>query len=162
MAAAGTLDYMPPEVLRCPLKRHPGDNKSRTELHYTTAVDSWAAGVLAYELLTGRWVQGGPRVCGMLVLQQAGCKLCNRPHHLRSCLLLVASAFQLQLAFLLAPFCKQCAIRQGFVCAVLRAGMLQAGLLLQRQEHRTLPSKPTSVQRLQHFPAGCQSLLSSS
>lgn len=65
VAAAGTLEYMPPEVLRCPLKRHPADNKSRTELHYTTAVDSWAAGVLAYELLTGRWVQGGPRVCGM-------------------------------------------------------------------------------------------------
>jgi serine/threonine protein kinase len=52
---AGTLDYMAPEVLRCPLKRHPGDNKDRADLHYATAVDAWAVGVLAYELLTGRW-----------------------------------------------------------------------------------------------------------
>jgi serine/threonine protein kinase len=52
---AGTLDYMAPEVLRCPLKRHPGNNKDRADLHYATAVDAWAVGVLAYELLTGRW-----------------------------------------------------------------------------------------------------------
>lgn len=45
---------MAPEVLRCPLKRHPGDNKSREDLHYATAVDAWAVGVLAFELLTGR------------------------------------------------------------------------------------------------------------
>lgn len=51
-----TLDYMAPEVLRCPLKRHPGDNKDRSDLHYATAVDAWAVGVLAYELLTGRQV----------------------------------------------------------------------------------------------------------
>lgn len=50
----GTLDYMPPEVLRCPLKRQPGDNKDRADLHYSSAVDAWAVGVLAYELLTGR------------------------------------------------------------------------------------------------------------
>lgn len=50
----GTLDYMAPEVLRCPLKRHPGDNKSREDLQYATAVDAWAVGVLAFELLTGR------------------------------------------------------------------------------------------------------------
>lgn len=49
-----TLDYMAPEVLRCPLKRNPGDNKSREDLHYATAVDAWAVGVLAFELLTGR------------------------------------------------------------------------------------------------------------
>jgi serine/threonine protein kinase len=53
----GTLDYMPPEVLRCPLKRHPGDNKDRKDLQYASAVDAWAVGVLAYELLTGRWVR---------------------------------------------------------------------------------------------------------
>lgn len=52
----GTLDYMAPEVLRCPLKRHPTDNKDRTDLHYGSAVDTWAVGVLAYELLTGRCV----------------------------------------------------------------------------------------------------------
>ena len=43
-----------PEVLRCPLKRLPGDNKERGELHYGAAVDVWAAGVLAYELIVGR------------------------------------------------------------------------------------------------------------
>lgn len=52
--STGTLDYMAPEVLRCPLKRLPGDNKERIDLHYATAVDAWAVGVLAYELLTGR------------------------------------------------------------------------------------------------------------
>lgn len=45
---------MAPEVLRCPLKRNPGDNKDRSELHYSQAVDSWAVGILAFELLTGR------------------------------------------------------------------------------------------------------------
>ena len=45
---------MAPEVLRCPLKRHVGDNKDRADLHYATAVDAWAVGVLAYELMTGR------------------------------------------------------------------------------------------------------------
>ncbi|WIA40877.1 hypothetical protein OEZ86_004542 [Tetradesmus obliquus] len=50
----GTLDYMAPEVLRCPLKRQPGDNKDRPELFYSQAVDVWAVGVLSYELLTGR------------------------------------------------------------------------------------------------------------
>jgi serine/threonine protein kinase len=52
--SAGTLDYMAPEVLRCPLKRQPGDNKDRHDLFYSQAVDAWAVGVLSYELLTGR------------------------------------------------------------------------------------------------------------
>lgn len=56
VCCCSTLDYMAPEVLRCPLKRHPGDNKDRSDLHYATAVDAWAVGVLAYELLTGRQV----------------------------------------------------------------------------------------------------------
>lgn len=50
---------MAPEVLCCPLKRHPGENKDRADLYYSQAVDAWAVGVLAYELLTGRWVGGG-------------------------------------------------------------------------------------------------------
>jgi serine/threonine protein kinase len=54
--SAGTLDYMAPEVLRCPLKRQPGDNKDRHDLFYSQAVDAWAVGVLSYELLTGRCV----------------------------------------------------------------------------------------------------------
>lgn len=50
---AGTLDYMSPEVLRCPGKVHPMDNKHRSDLWYTHSVDTWAVGVLAYELLNG-------------------------------------------------------------------------------------------------------------
>lgn len=50
----GTLDYMAPEVLVCPDKHLPSDNKSRSDLWYTPAVDSWALGVLAYELAVGR------------------------------------------------------------------------------------------------------------
>ncbi|KAG2450867.1 hypothetical protein HYH02_004700 [Chlamydomonas schloesseri] len=51
---AGTLEYMAPEVLECPFKSRPIDNKENERLHYTAAVDSWAVGVLAYELLVGR------------------------------------------------------------------------------------------------------------
>jgi serine/threonine protein kinase len=50
----GTLDYMAPEVLVCPDKHLPSDNKERSDLWYTPAVDSWALGVLAYELAVGR------------------------------------------------------------------------------------------------------------
>ena len=47
-------DYMAPEVLRCPLKRSPDENKTRSDFAYSEAVDAWAAGVLAYELLVGQ------------------------------------------------------------------------------------------------------------
>jgi aurora kinase, other len=50
---AGTVDYMAPEVLVCPLKRAPSDNKDRPDLAYGLKVDSWSMGVLAHELLTG-------------------------------------------------------------------------------------------------------------
>ncbi|KAG2449221.1 hypothetical protein HYH02_005968 [Chlamydomonas schloesseri] len=50
---AGTMDYMAPEVCRCPLKAEPDENKDNDALAYTAAVDVWAAGVLAYELLVG-------------------------------------------------------------------------------------------------------------
>ncbi|MEW5318341.1 MAG: hypothetical protein WDW38_009569 [Sanguina aurantia] len=50
----GTLDYMAPEVLCCPDKHNPNDNKDRVDLTYDKSVDAWAMGVLAYELVVGR------------------------------------------------------------------------------------------------------------
>ncbi|KAG1670024.1 hypothetical protein FOA52_011180 [Chlamydomonas sp. UWO 241] len=50
---AGTLDYMAPEVLRCPPKNSPGENKNNVYLHYNNSVDAWAVGVFAYELVVG-------------------------------------------------------------------------------------------------------------
>jgi aurora kinase len=42
---------MAPEVLNCPLKDHPDENKEVKRLHYTSSVDTWAVGCLAYELV---------------------------------------------------------------------------------------------------------------
>lgn len=42
-----------PEVLLSPEKRSPEEYKDRSDMAYTTAVDVWAIGVLACELLTG-------------------------------------------------------------------------------------------------------------
>ncbi|KAG2489680.1 hypothetical protein HYH03_011789 [Edaphochlamys debaryana] len=50
---AGTLDYMAPEVLRCPPKNLPQENKNNPYLHYNNSVDAWAVGVFAYELIVG-------------------------------------------------------------------------------------------------------------
>lgn len=50
----GTLDYMAPEVIQCPDKHHPSDNKHRIDLIYGERVDAWAMGILAYELVVGR------------------------------------------------------------------------------------------------------------
>lgn len=50
---AGTLDYMAPEVLKCPPKNYPEENKQSAEFYYTKSVDSWAVGVFAYELVVG-------------------------------------------------------------------------------------------------------------
>ncbi|GAX74015.1 hypothetical protein CEUSTIGMA_g1465.t1 [Chlamydomonas eustigma] len=50
----GTLDYMAPEVVVCPDKHKPSDNKEMKNLYYTPVVDAWAVGVLAYELIVGR------------------------------------------------------------------------------------------------------------
>ena len=43
-----------PEVVVCPDKHKPSDHKELTHLYYTNLVDSWAVGVLAYELIIGR------------------------------------------------------------------------------------------------------------
>ena len=48
-----TADYMAPEVLRCPFKSRPDENKDNTGLQYNARVDAWAIGVLTYELLVG-------------------------------------------------------------------------------------------------------------
>lgn len=49
----GTIDYLAPEILDCPVKHHPDDHKDRPETGYTNRVDCWSVGVLAYELLVG-------------------------------------------------------------------------------------------------------------
>jgi hypothetical protein len=41
------------EILKCPYKSKPEENKEKTHLHYDKTVDSWAVGVMTYELLTG-------------------------------------------------------------------------------------------------------------
>lgn len=47
------LHMQAPEVLKCPFKSHPDEGKDNTRLHYCGGVDSWAIGVLSYELLVG-------------------------------------------------------------------------------------------------------------
>jgi serine/threonine protein kinase len=42
-----------PEVLICPDKRRPEENKDKELLAYTPQVDAWAVGILAYEILVG-------------------------------------------------------------------------------------------------------------
>lgn len=61
MTRAGTFEYMAPEVLVCPRKAHPQENKERCDLQYGFGADIWALGVLAYELLVGRVPYGGER-----------------------------------------------------------------------------------------------------
>ncbi|KAK9789936.1 hypothetical protein WJX73_001902 [Symbiochloris irregularis] len=51
---AGTLDYMAPEVLTCPEKNRPEENKDKAIFVYTQLVDAWAMGILAFECLSGR------------------------------------------------------------------------------------------------------------
>jgi len=49
----GTIDYLSPEILDCPVKQHPADHKTNPNKWYTNKVDCWSVGVLAYELLAG-------------------------------------------------------------------------------------------------------------
>ncbi len=60
----GTLEYMAPEIFKCPLKTMPTENKDRVDLAYSMAVDVWATGVLAFELLAGYppFYRGGGKV----------------------------------------------------------------------------------------------------
>ena len=43
----------PQEVVVCPLKRGPEDNKDNAQMAYTPAVDVWSLGALMYEVLVG-------------------------------------------------------------------------------------------------------------
>ena len=40
-------------MLKCPFKSRPDENKDNDQLQYGGRVDSWAVGVLTYELLAG-------------------------------------------------------------------------------------------------------------
>ncbi|GFR46115.1 hypothetical protein Agub_g7604 [Astrephomene gubernaculifera] len=52
---AGTLDYMAPEVLNCPLKRTPQENKDNPSAPgYGPEADAWALGAVTYEMLVGQ------------------------------------------------------------------------------------------------------------
>ncbi|GLI65800.1 hypothetical protein VaNZ11_009421 [Volvox africanus] len=50
----GTFGYFAPEVLDCPLKKGPFDLKDASAPGYDSRVDVWSAGVVGYEVLTGR------------------------------------------------------------------------------------------------------------
>ncbi|KXZ50156.1 hypothetical protein GPECTOR_17g792 [Gonium pectorale] len=50
----GTFGYFAPEVLDCPLKKGPFDLKDASVPGYDSRVDVWSAGVVGYEVLTGR------------------------------------------------------------------------------------------------------------
>lgn len=53
-APAGTLAYMAPEVLRCPIKGSPDQHKADpSAASYDVGADAWSVGVLAFELITG-------------------------------------------------------------------------------------------------------------
>ena len=41
------------QVLLCPEKSRPEENKDKAVLEYTAAVDGWAVGIVCYELLVG-------------------------------------------------------------------------------------------------------------
>ena len=43
----------PLQVLVCPEKSHPRENKDKVLLGYTNMVDAWAMGILAFELIVG-------------------------------------------------------------------------------------------------------------
>ena len=42
-----------PQVLLCPEKSRPEENKEQVVLEYTAAVDAWAIGIVCFELMVG-------------------------------------------------------------------------------------------------------------
>ena len=76
----GTLDYMPPEVLRCPDKAHAGQGNGRADLAclYSYSADVWALGALVHELLLG--ASPFARACTASTIQAwAHPQMCRRP-----------------------------------------------------------------------------------
>jgi serine/threonine protein kinase len=73
----GTIDYLSPEILDCPVKQHPQDHKVNPQKWYTCKVDVWSIGVLAYELLLGRTPFEAVRTAPALHL---GTRLHSQPH----------------------------------------------------------------------------------
>lgn len=55
LSRVGTLDYMAPEILSCPSNKQRAQMvQDHQELHpYSSSVDVWALGVLAYEMIVG-------------------------------------------------------------------------------------------------------------
>ena len=49
----GTINFMAPEVSRCPIKTHAEDNKDREDLYYSAKCDIWSLGALIYECIMG-------------------------------------------------------------------------------------------------------------
>lgn len=47
------LPQQAPEVLRCPFKSCPQENKDNERLQYSAGVDTWAVGIMTYELCVG-------------------------------------------------------------------------------------------------------------
>jgi serine/threonine protein kinase len=45
------IDIQAPEILTYPSKDHPDDNRDNLFMGYTAAVDAWAMGILAHEIL---------------------------------------------------------------------------------------------------------------
>ena len=52
-SAAPSKRWVNAQVVMCPEKSLPQENKEKALLGYTQAVDAWALGVLAYELIVG-------------------------------------------------------------------------------------------------------------
>ncbi|KAJ9522961.1 hypothetical protein QJQ45_023759 [Haematococcus lacustris] len=77
----GTFGYFAPEVLDCPLKISPFDYKGDYRVRgYNCKVDCWSAGVVTYELLTGRAPFGAASVA--MVLEAIRTRALEFPAHL--------------------------------------------------------------------------------
>lgn len=80
----GTFGYFAPEVLDCPLKSSPFEGKEPSSRSYNTKVDVWSAGVLMYELMTGKAPFVASSAAGIievrLLLQLYPAALFGTPH----------------------------------------------------------------------------------